>query len=144
MNPKIVFYEQKIEIVLKTGFVVQYYSELMYVVYKKLRCTLHFANNENYTVASTLINMENNLPETAFVKCNRNIIVNLCRCKGHDKTISEIRMDDGEVFTLSRWNKTDFNAKRQNLRRISTCSNTEYENKSFFSESKMLEKQWVI
>ena len=124
MTPKIVFHDQKIEIVLKTGFVARYYDELMYIVYKKLRCTLHFVDKEKYTVETTLKDMENNLPEAAFVKCNRTTIVNLCHCKGYDKTISEIRMDDGEAFTLSRRNKTDFNAKRKNL---STRSNSEYE-----------------
>ena len=140
MNPKIVFHDLKIEIVLKTGFVTRYYGELMYVVYKKLHCTLYFDDKEKYTVESTLKDMENNLPETTFVKCSRNAIVNLCHCKGYDKTISEIRMDDGGVFTLSKRNKTDFNMKRKNLRCISAFSNTEYENRPFFFRKKNIEK----
>ena len=115
MKSKIEFYDQKIEIALRTGFVARYYSELMYVVYEDLYCTFHFSDNEKYTVEASLKELENNLPEAEFVKCNRNTIVNLCHCRGYDKTISEIRMDDGEVFTLTRRNKTDFKAKRKNL-----------------------------
>ena len=123
MKSKIVFHDQKIEISLKTGFVARYYDELMYVVYKELHCTFHFIDDEKYTVEVILKEMEDNLPVAAFVKCNRNTIINLCHCKGYDKTISEIRMDDGGVFILSRRNKTGFKAKRKNLPRIFTCTN---------------------
>jgi len=122
MNPKIVFYDQKIEIILKTGFVTYHYRKLMYVVYRDLYCTLHFVDNEKYTVETTLKEIEDNMPEATFARCNRKTIVNLYHCKRYDRTISEIQMDDNVIFTLSRRNKTDFKAKRKNLPRISSCT----------------------
>ena len=117
MNPKIVFHNLKMEIELPTGFVICYYDTLMYVVYKELDCTLHFGDNEKYTVEATLKGLEYNLPETAFVRCNRNTIVNLHHCKEYNKTVSEIRMVDGAIFSLSRREKANFKAKRKNLKR---------------------------
>ena len=50
IKSKIVFHDLKMEIILKSGFVARYYSELMYIVYSNLFCTFHFADNEKYTV----------------------------------------------------------------------------------------------
>ncbi|WP_106828185.1 LytTR family DNA-binding domain-containing protein [Parabacteroides pacaensis] len=123
MKSKILFYDQKIEITLKTGFVSRYYDELIYVVYENLFCYLYFSDNKKLKADITLKNMMKNLPETVFVKCNRNTILNLCYCREYDKTINKIIMEDGEVFTLSRRNITDFNTKRKNLYHLSGCIN---------------------
>ena len=68
---KITFYDLKIEIKINTGFVKRNYGELMYIRYKDLFCTLCFADNTQYTVEGSLKDMEDNLPQGAFIRCNK-------------------------------------------------------------------------
>jgi len=123
MKSKIVFHDLKMEIIVKTGFVARYYGELMYIVYENNNCVLYFADNNIYIVESSLIYMMENLPEGVFVRSNRKTVLNICHCKEYDKTKSEIQMDNGKVFSLSRRNVTDFNAKRKSIRLMCTCTN---------------------
>ena len=123
MKPKIVFHESKMKIAVKTGFIACRYRDLMYVVYKDLYCTLHFVGNIKHKIETTLKYMADHLPRDIFVICNRNTILNLLHCKGYDRVESEIVMDDGAVFALSRRNVANFKAKIKNPLHTLTCTN---------------------
>ena len=45
MTSKIVFHDQKMEIVVENGADARYYSEMMYVIYDAPYCNLHFSDN---------------------------------------------------------------------------------------------------
>ena len=118
MNPKIVFYDLKMEITDETKIVARCYSELMYIIYDTPYCWLHFTDTKKYKVEISLQYMIDNLP-IAFIRCNRSVILNVCYFKEYDFTSLMIVMRDDTVFKLSRRNVKNFNTVRFKLSRIS-------------------------
>ena len=144
MKSKISFCDRKMVIPVETGVDVRYYGELMYIIFDKPYCWLHFTENTKYKVEVTLKDMMDNLPKEVFMKCKRSAILNLCYCKVFRKKPPVIVMDDGEKFMLSRQNVQDFRRMTNILPRISppchtcyTCRNDKCENRVIFYQKKM-------
>jgi len=146
MAQKIVFHDQKMEISVKNGADARYYGELMCIVYDAPFCKLHFADNTDYTVETSLQSIIDNLPEAPFFKCDRSVVINICYYKGYRLNPSVIVIDGGKEFKLSRRNVNDFIKKmKNNLPRISppcpkcyTCKIEECENRILFVRRKTL------
>ena len=145
MAQKIVFHDKKMEIPVRNGADARYYGELMYIIYDAPYCKLRFADNTNYIVETTLQSILDNLPEAAFFKCNRSVVVNICFYKGYRLTPPVIVIDDGKEFNLSRRNVNGFINMKNSLPRISppcpkcyTCKIEECENRILFTRRKML------
>ena len=117
MNSKIVFHDLKIEIADKTGFIVYYYGELMYIIYDAPYCWFYFADKTKYKIETTVQYLFDNLPEV-FFRCNRSSIINISYYKKFLINMNKLVMDDGKIFTLSRNNAIKFNTKRISLPRI--------------------------
>ena len=107
MKSKIKFYDQQIDISVKTGFVVRDFKELMYVVYNSPYCCLQF-KDKSYIVETSLQFMSSNLPEADFFLCNRSTIIQLRFCKEYNRANATIVMEDGMKFRLSRRRKNAF------------------------------------
>ena len=107
MKSKILFRDRKMMIHTETGFVAHYYGELMYVLFDKPYCVLHFTGNSKYWVEVSLQYMIDNLPESGFMKCKRSAIINICYNKSFKKIGSEIVMEDGARIKLSKQNIFD-------------------------------------
>jgi len=145
MTQKIVFHDQKMEIPVKNGADARYYGELMYVIYDAPYCKLRFVNNTDYNVETSLQSIMDNLPEAAFFKCNRSVVINICYYKGYRLKPPVVVIDDGKEFDLSRRNINDFIKMKNNLPRISppcpkcyTCKIEECENRILFFRRKTL------
>ena len=143
MKSKITFYDRKMAIPVETGIDARYYGELMYIIFDKPYCWLHFTGNTKYRVETTLQYMMNNLPKAAFIKCRRSAILNLCYFKSFRKLPQTIVMDDGATFKLSKQNVLDFKVMMSRLSRISppcpvcyTCTNEECASRIVFCQRK--------
>jgi DNA-binding LytR/AlgR family response regulator len=146
MKSGLIFHDIKMEIPVKTGVIVRYYGELMYVIYDAPYCWLYFVGKVKYKIEAAMQYVLDNLPES-FVRCNRSVILNLCYYKEYRMISSEVVMEDDMVFSLSRLNTHKFNAMRINMPYISlpyTCCYTcekECENKPIFSRRKNIKHQ---
>ena len=118
MNPKIVFYDLKMEITDGSKIVARCYSKLMYIIYDAPYCWLHFTDTKKCKVEISLQYMMQNLP-IAFIRCNRSVILNVRYFKEYDFTSLVVVMCDDVEFKLSRRNVKNFNAARFKLSRIS-------------------------
>ena len=119
MKSKVLFYDRKMVIPIEIGIVTHYYGELMYILFDKPYCVLHFTGNTKYRVEVTLQSMIDNLPESGFIKCKRSAIINICYYKSFRKMGAEIVMEDGAKFKLSKQNVHDFKLIVRNLPNIS-------------------------
>ena len=140
MKSPILFYDRKMVIQTKDGYATHYYGELMYVLFDKPDCLLHFTENAKYRVEVTLQHIMDNLPKATFIKCKRSAIVNLCYHKSFIKTSREIIMDNSEIIKVSKQNVNDIYIAIKNLPIISppnthcySCQNNECNTKILFS-----------
>ncbi len=119
MKTKIVFHDLKMEIPTETGEVAHFYGELMYVVYDRPYCWLHFTGNARYKIEASLKYLMDNLPQDAYIQCSRSVIFNICYYREYRKDPPVVIMDDGMAFNLSRRNVMDFKRQKNSLSRIS-------------------------
>ena len=143
MKYPILFYDRNMVIPTNKGHVTHYYGELMYVILEKPYCILHFAENLKYSVEVALQHIIDHLPKTAFVKCKRSAIVNLCYHKALIKNTREIVMVNSVKFKLSKQNILEVFSTINNLPIISppcpncyTCRRDECENQIVFCRQK--------
>jgi hypothetical protein len=127
------------EIAVENGADARYYGELVYVIYDAPYCNLHFSDNTDYKVETSLQAIMDNLPEATFFRCNRSVIINICYYKRYRIQPPVIVIDDGKEFKLSRRNVKDFVMKKTDLPRISlscpkchTCKIEECERRIVF------------
>ena len=146
MKQKIVFKEKKMIIPVKTGEVYRYYGELMYVIFDKPYCWLHFTGNTKYCVEVNLQHIMDNLPEAVYIKCKRSAIVNACYCKELKTNLQKAVMEDGTEIKLSKRNVPVFKQMMVDLPRISppcpscyTCKNENCINRALFCRQKIEE-----
>lgn len=139
MKTKFIFHHRKFVLAIETGFVSHYYGELMYIKFDKPYCLLHFTENIKYTIEIPLHYVMNNLPKAGFMRCNRSTIINLCYFTSFQKITSEIVMEDGAKFRLSRKNVLDFKLMMHNMPITSPpcslcnrCTNDACEGRMFF------------
>ena len=143
MKEQILFYDRKMVIPTNNGHVTHYYGELMYIIFDKPYCHLHFTENVKYKMEVALQHIMDNLPKSAFVKCRRSAIVNLCHHKVFLKNTREIVMVNSVKFKLSKQNILDLLSIIKNLSIISppcpncyTCRRDECENQIVFCRRK--------
>ena len=122
MKFNIVFHKQKMEISVKTGFIVHLYDELLYIVYDAPYCWL-VLKGKKYMVETSLQYIMDNLPKNDFFQCNRSVIVNINYCKEYRREESVIVMDDYEEIRLSRRRVKSFHMMRNNQFQISKLGN---------------------
>jgi len=139
MKSKILFHDRKMVIPIETGFIAHDYGELMYILFDKPYCVLHFTGNCKYWVEISLQYMIDNLPKSGFMKCKRSAIINICYYKNFRKIESEIVMEDGARISLSKQNISDFKLMIKCLPNISPpcpachrCTNLACENRLAF------------
>ena len=92
MKSKIAFLDRKMAISTETGIVFRLYDDLMYILFDKPYCLLHFTGNNKYMVHVSLKHMMDNLPKGAFMKCKRSAILNVHCCKEFRKISSKVVM----------------------------------------------------
>ena len=107
MSSQIVYYDRKMVIPFKSRSEICYYGQLMYIQFSKPYCILHVTNNKPYWIDVPLKEIENKLPEAAFLKCKRSVIINLCYLKSINRKPPEVEMVDGAKFDLSKQNLLD-------------------------------------
>ena len=123
MNPKISFKDRKMVIFTATGPVSQFYGDLMYIIFDKPDCLLHFSDDIIYRVEVPMKYIMEHLPEAPFIKCRRSTIVNLCYFKSINKFSLELTMNNNEKIKLTKQNVNAIISKVGYLPRISPpCS----------------------
>ena len=108
MKYRILFHERKMEIAISTGLVFRYYGELMYIIFDKPYCVLHFTGNTKYRVEATMQYVWDKLPDGMFLKCKRSAILNIFYCREFKKIPRLLIMEDGMEIKLSQRNVSDF------------------------------------
>ena len=130
MKSKIIFYDRKMAIPVKTGIVTGYYGELMYIQFDKPYCLLNFTGKNRYMVEVSLQYIIDNLPEGMFLKCRRSAILNVCYCKELINTPPTAVMEDGVKIRLTKLNVWDLKYTAYPLRSSEkNCINLRHENR---------------
>ena len=139
MKQKISFYDRKMIIPVKNGTDARYYGDLMFVLFDKPDCILHFADGEKYKVEVALKHVMEHLPKGVFLKCKRSAILNLCHFKQFRKKPPMITMNDGAKFSLTKQNAQEFMLIIDQLTRFSppcpicyTCRHENCKNRTLF------------
>ena len=109
MKSKIAFLDRKMAITAETGIVFRLYDDLMYILFDKPYCILHFTGNNKYMVGIRLQYVMDRLPKGSFIKCKRSAILNVHHCKEFRKNPPTAVMDDDKEIKLSQQNVLDFN-----------------------------------
>jgi len=143
MKSQILFYDRSMIIPTNRGHVTHFYGELMYIIFDKPYCVLHFAENVIYSVEIAIQHVMDNLPKAPFIKCERSAIVNLCYHKAFIRNTREIVMVNSERIKVSKQNVNDINSAIKNIPIISppcpncyTCRNDECERHIVLSQKK--------
>ena len=81
--------------------------------------SVHLINGKTFITATTIGILENRLKNLCFFRPNRSVIINLDYMVGFEKTSAQIKMENNEVFKISRRRVQDFeniaNPKLENL-----------------------------
>ena len=143
MRSQIVYYDRKMVIPIKSKFEICYYGQLMYIIFDKPYCILHTTKNKPYWVEVPLKDIEDRLPETAFLKCKRSVIINLCYLKSFNRKPPEVEMEDGAKFELSKQNMLDLELMMNKLHDIAPpcpicfpCLDDQCESQALFCKRK--------
>ena len=115
MKSKIAFLDQKMAISVESGIVLRLYDDLMYILFDKPYCLLHFTGNSRYIIQVPLQFMADNLPKDVFMKCKRSAILNVRYCKELKKTRQTVVMDDGTEIKLTQQNALNFKWMIENM-----------------------------
>ncbi|MDR1666496.1 MAG: LytTR family transcriptional regulator [Bacteroidales bacterium] len=117
-HDSIVFHELKMDISVRRGGRMYYYTDVLYVVYEKPYCVIYCKDEKKCLVYMPLGTMQSNLPGM-FFRCNRSVIVNLCKIARYDYGKKpEITMENGQKFALAHRRKAEFKKHKTGITRI--------------------------
>jgi hypothetical protein len=114
---KIIFHEYKLEIIEKHTGYIYYYGDIIYIIYDKPFCKIHFVDNSTFHICYPFNRLLKILPRI-FFQCKKSIIINLARMKQYNFKEMEIIMEDNTVFSLSYRRKNDFVKEKEGINRL--------------------------
>ena len=96
-----------------------------------------------YVIDVSLQHIMDNLPDAAFIKCKRSVIINICYYRSYRKNPPMVVMDDGQKFNLSKKNMIEFEMMTKRIPRISppckacySCTDIDCESQVVFCRRK--------